>query len=163
AGRVRARDSLVERGLERVGVEPPEGVADHLLARAAGHRVGIEARLRVEAEDPAGAHVDERDAARELAAEGLVHRLLDVGVDREPEVAPGARIDAPRLLDDPLAAEAHPPVGVERHLLPAHVHEALLPAARAAEVALPGALDAGDADPVALDVARAAQRGEAIA
>ena len=39
-------------------------------------------------------------AAGELAAEGLVERLLHVGVEREAEVAPGDRLDPARLVDD---------------------------------------------------------------
>src|SRR4029077_7243388 len=65
----------------------------------------------------------------------------------------------PRLLEDALDARGAGALG----LAPARVDQHLLPAARAAQVALPGALDAGDADPVALDVARAAQRREPVA
>src|SRR4029079_12369712 len=50
--------------------------------------------------------------------------------------APGDRIGARGLLDDAFAAGA---------LAAARVDEDLLPAARAAEVTLPGALEAGDA------------------
>ncbi len=57
-------------------------------------------------------------------------------------------------LDDALAAGA---------LAAARVDEDLLPAARAAEVALPGALDAGHADAIALHVARGSQGREAVA
>jgi hypothetical protein len=153
ARRVRAGDRLVERGLERIGVEPPKRVADHLLARAAGDGVGVEARLRIEAEDAARAHVDHGHAAGELAAEGLVEGLLHVGVEREPEIAPRDRVGAARVLDDPLAAGLPPTARVDEHLLPA---------ARAAEVALPRALDAGDADAIALHVARRAQRRQAL-
>src|SRR5262249_8685394 len=151
ARRVRARDRLVERGLERVIVKPSVRVLDHLLARPARERVRVVARLGVHAEDASGAHVDHHRAAGQLAAARLVEGLLHVGVEREPEVAPGDRVAPARLLDDALAAGAPAALGVD---------EPLLPAARAAEVALPGPLGARDARAVALEVARVLQLRE---
>jgi hypothetical protein len=156
AGRVRAGDGLVEGGLERVGVQAAKRVANGLHAEAAREHVRVEAGLRIEGEHAPGAHVDGDGGAGDLAAHGAVDCLDELDVERQPQVAPGHRVEPARLVE-----QAVDPHGGGAGA--AGADEGLFPAATAAQVALPAALDAGGAEAVALDVAGGAQAHERLA
>src|SRR3712207_3234138 len=112
------------------------------MAGATPEIVRAVVRLRVEREEPGGAHVDEDDGASGVRAHRALDRLLELGVDREPKVTAGERLLAGRGVEEALRCGPGP-------VTSARVDDALLPSALPAEVALPGALDACRADDVA--------------
>src|SRR5690606_16307650 len=119
---------------ERVGVELSERLPDAVAARAAGQIVRIEVGLREDREESAGANVDGDDRAGGMHAHRPLDRLLQLHVDREPEIAPRERL-LPRRRVEETVGLGPAPVTATR------VDDPLLPAAPAAQVALPRALD----------------------